>query len=358
MSNAWCLVSPKLLIIFRSISLHLSYFVEKIIIMRRVSNALILSFLVFIVDAQVAEMKWELDFQIYLKLANDSNYTYDIREAFHVKNHKEEFTSDFVFYPVNPGEEFADEIQQTASNREEFTTLWNALHAKIGGGWIHFSNCIAYSIETGNLDITSPLMKRPELTWKPSPMTESYKRTRDWEYYVPVSQKNAQKEYKAKRKSGTLGDLNSLPPSYLELFLNTSQKQYDELKESGKMDVIAKIDLIKVILGSNYLGKAQITYMSNTILESVLEYSSNRLPSVIIFDEFEAAAAMSLTAEGYKIEDLVYRSSANITDVEAESRRKQIQQIVEEINDYNKKSFKKRLGSYYQKKDVIADFQY
>lgn len=327
---------------------HLSYFAEKIMIMRGVFRLLILSLLILNGKAQVAEMKWELDYQIYLKLANDSNYTYDIREAFHVKNHKEEFTSDFVFYPVNPGEQFAKEIPSTKSNTEEYSTLWNALHAKIGGGWIHFSNCIAYAIETGKLDLMSPLMKRPESNWKPKPMTDTYRRTKDWDYYVPVTQKNAQKEYQAKLKSGNIGDINSLPASYVDLFLNTSQKKYDELISAEKKDIIAKIDLVKVILGANYLGNAQITYMSNAILESVQAYSSNMLPSVIIFDEFEAAAAMSLTAEGYKIEDIVYRSSANLTESEAELRKQQIKQIIAKINEYNSASFKKRLGNYYK----------
>ena len=27
--------------------------------------------------AQVAELNWELDYEIYMKMANDSNYTYD-----------------------------------------------------------------------------------------------------------------------------------------------------------------------------------------------------------------------------------------------------------------------------------------
>lgn len=293
-------------------------------------------------------MKWELDYQIYMKLANDSNYTYDIREAFHVNNLKEEFTSDFVFYPVNPGEQFANEIPVKISSEETYTTLWNALHAKIGGGWVHFSNCIAYAIETGKLSLTAPLMKRPESDWKPKPMTETYKRTKNWEYYVPFSQKNAQKEYQAKVKSGNIGDINSLPSSYVELFLNTTQKDYDLLKARGKKDVVAKIDLVKVILGANYLGEAQITYISNAVLESVVTYSSNMLPSVIIFDEFEAAAAMSLTAEGYKIEDVVYRASADLSDVEAALRREQIEQIIAKINEYNQNSFKKRLGSYYK----------
>ncbi len=298
--------------------------------------------------SQITEMKWELDYEVFFKLSNDSTYSYDIREAFHVKNVKDEFTSDFVFYPVNPGEQFAREVPVQSEENPKYSTLWSALHAKIGGGWVHFSNCIAYAIETGELNLSAPLMKRPESDWKPKPMTDSYKRTKKWLYYVPVSQKNAQKEYQARLKSGDVGDLNSLPSSYVDLLLNTPQNDYDLLKRSGKKDIVAKIDLVKVILGANYLGEAQITYISNAILKSVLAYSSNMLPSVIIFDEFEAAAAMSLNAEGYKIEEVVYRAAADISEIEAKQRREQIEQIVEQINEYNKNSFKKRLGSYYE----------
>ena len=315
--------------------------------MKRAFLGLLCFVLVLSLSAQVTEMKWELDKEIYLKLANDSNFIYDIRDAFHVTDTKEEFASDFVFYPVNPGEEYVN-VMPGMGSETEYTTLWSALNAKIGGGWIHFSNCIAYALETKKLDLTSPLMKRPESSWKPKPMTNSYKRTKDWEYYVPVSQKNAQKEYKSRLTEGDLGDIRSLPSSYVDLFLNTSQKDYDKLKFESKNDVTAKIDLVKVLMGANYLGEAQITYMSNKILESVQTYSSSMLPSVIVFDEFDAAALMSLNAVGYKIENIVFRSASNLREDVVEQRKMEIEQIIAKINAYNQNSFKQRLGKYYK----------
>ncbi len=296
---------------------------------------------------QISEMKWELDYELYLKLANDSNFKYDVRDAFHVTDTKKDFNSEFVFYPVNPGADYVNNVGSFVDTSSYFT-LWSALNAKIGGGWIHFANCIAYALETGKLDLKSPLMKRPDSKWKPKPMTESYKRTKKWEYYVPVSQSNAIKEYKVRESEGTANDINSLPAEYIDLFLHTSQKDYDELRRSGDKKTMAQIDLIKVLLGSNYLGEAQITYVSNMVLAAVRSYSTNMLPTVVIFDEFDAAAVMSLDADGYKIEKIVFRSESDLREDVIKARRDQIEKIVEEINDYNQKSFKKRLGSYYK----------
>ena len=317
--------------------------------MRKAVLFLFISVLSSAAFSQIAEMNWEIDYEVYLRLSNDSNYTYDIREAFHVKDAKDIESSDFVFYPVNPGLDYIQKIQDSERKDKNYSTLWSALNGKIGGGWVHFTNCIAYALETQKLNLTSPLMNRPESDWKPSPVTESYKRTKKWEFYIPYSQKNAQKEYAKRVSEGELGDLNSLPKSYIELFLSTSQKDYNSYKKNGKKNIIAKIDLVKVILGANFLGEAQINYMSNSILESVLAYSSNMLPSLIIFDEFDAAAAMSLDAEGYKIDHIAFKKAADISENEATVRTQQIHEIVAKINGYNSASFKKRLGNYYSK---------
>lgn len=325
----------------------LLYSGKHFIAMRISAIALFLMFSVSSSFSQITEMKWELDYEIYLKLANDSNYTYDIREAFHVTDTKTDYTSDFVFYPVSPGSDYVNDVPKVEAG-VQYNTLWSALNAKVGGGWIHFTNCIAYALETQKLDLTSPLMKRPESNWKPSPMTESYKRTKNWEYYVPVDQKLAQKEYKAKGSEGTLGDIQSLPQAYINLFLNTSQKDYEKLKVDGDNKTVAKIDLVKVLLGSNYIGEAQVTYISNMVLESVKSYSTNMLPSVIIFDEYHAAALMSLNAQGYKIENIVFKEAEELPAEAIEQRTQEIEKIITKINTYNQNSFKQRLGSYYQ----------
>lgn len=324
------------------------YFKEKYKHMKKIVAAGFLCINSILLSAQIAEMNWELDYKIYLKLANDSNFTYDIREAFHVQDSKENLATDFIFYPVNPGENFKNDLPADTLNPASLKTLWSALHAKTGGGWIHFTNCMAYALETQKLDLTSPLMVRPKSSWKPNPITESYKRTKNWKYYIPLEQKMAQKEYKIRVSKNELGDLQNLPQSYIDLFLNTSQKEYDELKAQHKFNIVAKIDLVKLLLGSNYLGEAQISYIANAVLESVRTYSSNMLPSVIVFDEFEAAALMSLNAKGYKIEKIVFKASANINEAEASQRADYITEIINNINDYNSNSFKKRLGNYYK----------
>lgn len=300
------------------------------------------------IHAQVSEMNWELDYQIYLKLANDSTYRYDIRDAFHVKaNDDQNFSKDFVFYPVNPGGEYAKELSSKQEDSISYKTLWSALHAKLGGGWVHFANCISYALETRTLNLKGPLLKRPQSSWKPDPVTDTWKRTHKWKYYIPIAQKSAIKEYKKRKSANQLGDLDNLPPSYFDLFLHTSQRGYDKLLENKDFNKIAKIDLVKVMLGANYLGEAQISYISNAVLNAVKNYSLTKLPSIIIFDKFDAAAAMTLDVNGYRIEQLAFRNSAHLSQDEKAKRTKEINDIVKKINDYNQASFKKRLSSYY-----------
>jgi hypothetical protein len=258
-----------------------------------------------------------------------------------------EFTSEYVFYPVKPGKFYSNELSENTDSVTAYKTLWSALHAKLGGGWIHFANCIAYALETQTLDLEEPIMKRPETEWKPDPVTESWKRTRKWEYYIPVTQKNAIKEYKLRRNNEELGDMKNLPDSYIDLFLSTSEGKYASYREKEKFNEIAKIDLIKVMLGANYLGENQINYISNAVLNAVKGYSSGKLPSVLIFDEFDVAAAMSLDAGGYKLESIVFRSSAGLSDEEMADRKADIVKIIDTINVYNQAAFQKRLGSYY-----------
>ncbi len=298
--------------------------------------------------SQVSEMNWELDYQIYLTMANDSNYMYDVRELFHVTDLKNpDFTSEFVFYPVNPGANYSNEIKKQNTLQASDHTLWSTLHLKIGGGWVHFTNCIAYALETKMLDLREPIMKRPETSWKPDPVTETWKRTHKWEFYIPVDQKLAIKEYKIRAKSNQLGDLESLPPKYIENFLSTSESEYWHLKAEGNMKAIAQIDLVKVLLGANFLGEAQISYVSNAVMNAVQNYSTNKLPSVLIFDEFDAAAAMTLDMDGYQLESIVFRSSAELSEEDIAKRQIEIAGIIKTINDYNNESFRKRLGSYY-----------
>ena len=299
-------------------------------------------------QAQVAELKWELDYTIFLKMSDDADYTYDIRELFHVTDAKNtNFTSDYVFYPVNPGADYADEVKSEGSEEKSYKTLWSALHAKLGGGWVHFVNCIAYALETRTLDLKEPILVRPKTDWKPDPITDTWKHTRKWNYYIPVSQKNAVKEYRLRARGDQLGDLENLPPGYIDLFLSTSDAKYHKLMENDQLNKMAKIDLIKVMLGANYLGEEQINYISNAVLNAVKGYTASKLPSVIIFDDFDAAAAMSLDAGGYKLESVVFRLSEGLSESEMEERKAEILRIINTINAYNQAAFQKKLGSYY-----------
>jgi hypothetical protein len=304
-------------------------------------------------DSQLSSMDWKLDSEILLQLEDDSTYSFDIRQLFHVTDASNDmFNTEFIYYPVNMNETFIDDVNEhtTAGNQtsEKTTkTLWSALHETLGGGWIHFTNCLLYALETEQLSLTAPLMKRPESNWKPNPMTESYKRTRKWEYYAPVSQSLAQKEFKIRQQQNELGDVKNLPESFVKLFLNTSDKEYESLKVNNEVHQLAKIDLVKLLLGSNFLGEAQISYISSSVLQSVSTYSRRKVPSVVIFDEYDAAVAMTLDSEGYKIQRIVFREGASITTEAAEQRTDAIEKVIAKINEYNNKAFEKRLEGYY-----------
>lgn len=310
-------------------------------------------------------MKWELDYEVYLKMKNDSTYTYDIRQLFHIKDEPSDSAVDYIFYPVNLDEEYINnlgtcppELQrrlagadstEAGTEASSFETLWGALHESLGGGWVHFINCLLYSLEKGQLDLTAPLMRRPETDWKPKPPTDSYKRTRKWEYYIPVDQKLAIKEYKLRIKRNEPGDLKNIPEEFIDLFLGTSNKKYQEYNEAGKVNIVAKIDLVKILLGANFLGEVQINYIRSQVLNAIRSYSINRIPSVLVFDDFDAAAAISMDLNGYKLQSIAFSASANLTYEQMEDRREQISKIISDINTYNQNSFRRQLSNYYRR---------
>jgi hypothetical protein len=183
--------------------------------------------------------------------------------------------------------------------------------------------------------------------WKPQPVTDSYKRTAKWEYYVPVDQRQAKKEYKKRLKQANLRDIESIPTSYVERFMNTTRWEYQQLRENGASKELAVIDLVKLFLGVNYLGEAQIEYISNAVLNAVRNYSASKLPSLVVFDKYDAAAVMTLTTAGYHLEKVVFKQSASLTDAQRAQRTELIKGIIDTINHYNQEAFKKRLTSYY-----------
>jgi len=205
-----------------------------------------------------------------------------------------------------------------------------------------------YAIEKDYLDLKAPLMKRPETNWKPSPKTESYKRTRKWDYYVPVNQRHAHREYKKRKADEELGEIRDVPREFIRLFRETGNWEYKRMNRKGKKRQIARIDLVKLLLGSYYLGKPQIKYIKTMVLKAVNDYSKDRLPSVIIFDNFHAAVAMSLDETGYRVDRIVFNDAKQISRETKIQRRRQINSIVDNINQVNKQLFRKRLESHYQ----------
>ncbi len=302
----------------------------------------------------IQNMRWDKDFSIHITLANDSNYIMNLEELHHTKMTGQQSES-FTYIPTRLDDEFVQRLKGKKidtttleqEKNESDKTLWSALHYSLGGGWVHFVNCLLYSIETGYLDIKAPLMKRPESKWKPKPMTESYKRTNKWEYYVPVNQKYAIREYKKKKREDNLGDLKDVPDEFIQLLLNTKNSEYEAMRRNPLKKDQAKIDLIKILLGANYLGETQIKYIKSMVLKAMAQYAENKLPSVIIFDNFNAAVAMSLNEKGYQVNKIVFADEKFISMETRLERVEKIKTIVNQINEVNKEVLEQKLKSYY-----------
>ncbi|MBE9469019.1 MAG: hypothetical protein IMY72_11970 [Bacteroidetes bacterium] len=306
----------------------------------------------------ITDMKWGLDYNIHIKLSNDSNYIFDVSALYHSKTGIIDSTNNVTYYPVSLDRDFVNQLKTNRINSNLDTnkntvdsisdaTLWSALHSSIGGGWIHFLNCMLYSLESQKLRVTAPLMIRTKSTWRPRPMTESFKRTRKWKFYIPVNQKHAVKEYKIRKKKNQLADIKSVPPDFIDLFLKTNNKKYNQLINKHKHNELAKINLVKILLGANYLSKIQIEYIKSCVLNSVLQYSVNQLPSVIIFDDFNAAVAMTLNKKGYSIEKIVFNGAANLNEEQINERKRKITEVVNSINEANDVIFQNNLAKYY-----------
>jgi hypothetical protein len=307
----------------------------------------------------IREMKWGRDYNLHIKLSNDSNYVMDVRGLYHTGDQVfDPENENATYYPVSFDEEFINYIKHRklefdrqlavdSASKEQPKTLWSALHRTLGGGYIHFINCLVYSIESNQLYLADPIMKRPVTDWKPKPMTQTYRRTKDWEYYIPYDQKLATKEYKRRLKENDLKDLQGVPDKFIDLFLNTSQKQYDQLRMEGKRVPLAQIDLVRLLLGAKYLGVDQINFIQNRVTSAVMLYSINNLPSVIIFDDYNAAVAMTLDKTGYKIDYVVFNDFDRISVEEQDNRIQMIEAMIDAINEANDKVFKKKLSTYY-----------
>jgi len=306
----------------------------------------------------IKSMEWGSNLEIKLELTNDSSYVLDVDQLHHSSRKFGQRTDNYTYYPARLSQEFInqlkeikiehpDSINPNPDKHESDKTLWSALHYLIGGGYPHFMNTVLYALERGYLDLSAPLMKRPETQWKPDPVTKTYRRTRKWEYYAPVNQRYAQKEYKSRMQEGKLKGIREIPAEFIRLFQETNNWEYKRLKKSGNKRKVARIDLVKLILGANYLGKPQIQYIKTMVLKAVNDYSKDRRPSVIIFDNFHAAVAMSLNETGYRIDRIVFSDAKKISRETKIERRRQINAIVDNINDVNKRLFRERLKRQY-----------
>ncbi|RPH31160.1 MAG: hypothetical protein EHM93_14740 [Bacteroidales bacterium] len=314
-------------------------------------------------QTKISEMKWGLDYNLHIKLSNDTNYVMDVRGLYHTgKNPFIDTTEQSTtYYPVTLDNEFIqflkdqrigerEMIQSDTTKTDQPKTLWASLHKSIGGGYVHFINCLIYTLESNQLYLTDPIMKRPISDWKPKPMTESFKRTHKWEFYIPYDQRTAKKEYSKRKSEEDLKDLQGIPASFIELFLSTHQKQYEQFRADQKKQNVSQIDIVRLLLGAKYLGMEQIQYIQSKVLTAVLRYNINTLPSVIIFDDYNAAVSMTLDNTGYKIGYIVFRDQNSISPEESNVRFKKIEAMVKAVNDANNRVFKKRLQNYYQKK--------
>lgn len=313
-----------------------------------------------VLQPTIAAMRWGADYKLHVKLANDSDYVIDVSGLYHAGKDIFVDTTDntATYYPVTLDREFVeyikskriyDDSKTDSTQYTSYKTLWSALHGNLGGGYIHFINCLVYALESQNLRLTDPILMRPQTKWKPKPMTQSYKRTRKWAYYYPDNQKLAHDEYKKRKKENDLKDLQGVPQPFIDLFLKTNQAEYESMVRARQNRQVAQIDLVKLLLGAKYLGEDQIRHISARVLIAVMRYNVNTMPSVIIFDNYNAAVALSLGMDGYKIDKIVYSDGEVVSGKELEGRTELIEALIKRINEANERVFRKKLQYYYQK---------
>jgi len=329
---------------------------------------LILIFCLFIFDSisaqqeaiTIKQFRWGPDYQLYLQLENDSVYSYDFDEIIHA-NPDEVFSrpSEFIFYPVTFDSDYIDSLLTLANSHNDFTidsktaqprklTLWNSLRDDIGGGWVHFLNCLLFAMESKYLDLKAPMLQKQQSNWKPNPMTETWKRTHKWKYCIPIEYKYALKEYHIRKKQGQLGDLKSIPQQYIDLFLKTSDKKVKKLEKKGDFKTIAKINLVKLMLGAPYLSEPQIEFIRSRVLLAISNYNMKNKPSVLIFDKYNAAVAVTMDGLGYKAKKIVFKDEYSYSPEEIFQRTNIILGLIELINYSNAKAFKQKINELYK----------
>ncbi len=314
----------------------------------------------------IRNMRWGRDYKLHVSLNNDSSYVMDVRGLYHQRGSspmgiKEDETT---YLPVKLDQDFVNLVKSrplsevdsmarrtlndtTPRPTRHYNTLWSALHYDIGGGYVHLVNCLLYALEARQLNLRHLLMERPKSDWKPDPMTESYRRTRKWKYYVPLRQKYARKEYKKRKKEKDLLDLQGIPPRFVERFAETSDRGYRKLVHQKAQHEVAQIDLVRIMLAAKYLGTEQIKFISESVRKSINRYTASNLPSVIILDDYNAAVSMRLDTAGYRVDYIVFQDDLHLMPEEMKRRKRDINRLVQTINMANKNLFRRRLEQYY-----------
>lgn len=304
-------------------------------------------------SGDIKELKWGMNYQVYLYLTNDSSVVLNLQDM--PRPSKDTAAREqFTFLPVNLDNRYVSFLRERnqgfsagLTDTVKAETLWGSIHEGLGGGWIHFLNCVRYSLETGMLDPRAPLMKRPETKWKPDPPTESWKRTRKWKYYIPETQKLAHREYKATLAEGRLDLIQGIPADYLELFLSTNDARYRKLIQAKKVDELARINLVKLLLASKYMGKAQLSYIRTQVLKSAMQFPARTLPTMIFMDEYNAAVSMTLDETGYRIDKVFFKDEKELSPELRQQRMEQIGAEIASINTNNRKIYEKMLKNYF-----------
>lgn len=66
-------------------------------------------------------------------------------------------------------------------------------------------------------------------------------------------------------------------------------------------------------------------------------------------EDFNAAVAMTLDENGYKVEKVVFNDAENLSQEEENARKDKITAVIHSINEINRQIFQKSLQNYYKR---------
>jgi len=83
------------------------------------------------------------------------------------------------------------------------------------------------------------------------------------------------------------------------------------------------------------------------VLKAVTNYKLRQMPTVLIFDEYEAAVSLTLDETGYIMENIIFKNENELIEEEISQRKAIINNYINLINQENKYQFQKRLKGTY-----------